>query len=377
MAPVVRSRLYDTLLQQSAEIADAWTHRLTTFNAPLNTSQDFNDTLFDITKQIISLTFSDFLDRGHARNIGKSLGLLSANNTVFLGQSQESIGFLLTQNLTPDELMSLFPQLNAVLAEIAIGFAEFAYKGAESQPQPVSDNGQCPEQQITEFKQRFSLLVSHEFRTPMATILAATELIKHYGNRLSETRKYELLDSVHDQIQFLDHLLNDISFVSTAQTFGLKFAPSPVNLEQFVHRAIKHILSKAQISDSRVEFLLRDLAVPAVIDEELFHQIVSRLLMNALLYSPSDSKVYLDFAGDSENIIIHVRDQGIGISEKDQQHIFDAFYRGDNVSFIPGIGLGLTVVKQSVAAHKGTITLSSQEHKGTIFTVSLPLRLRL
>ena len=371
MAPVVRSRLRNTLLQHAAEIADTWLHRLGTLDLPLNISPDLNDTLLDITKQIVSLLFADILDREHARTLGKKLALLSSNDPIFLGRSQESIGFLLSQKLTSDELMILYPQLNAVLAEMAIGFSNGVIQ--ELQPQP--DDCWSPEQQIVEFKRRFNSLISHEFRTPMATILASTELIKHYNSRLSEARKHELLDSVQDQIRFLDRLLNDISWVSAAQTFGVKFAPSPVELEQFVDRAVKDILSKAHISRSRVELLIKDLEVPAVIDEELFHQIVFRLLMNALLYSPSESKVYLEFTRDSENIIIRVRDQGIGISEKDQPHIFDAFYRGDNVSFIPGIGLGLTVVRQAVTAHKGTITLSSQEQKGAIFTASLPLRL--
>jgi signal transduction histidine kinase len=107
-------------------------------------------------------------------------------------------------------------------------------------------------------------------------------------------------------------------------------------------------------------------------DPKLLRQAISNLLSNAAKYSPGHDEVRFDlFCGETE-IVLHVRDQGIGIPKEDQEHLFEVFHRGRNVAGISGTGLGLPIVKQAVDAHGGTISLVSEVNLGTTFTIQLP-----
>ena len=102
------------------------------------------------------------------------------------------------------------------------------------------------------------------------------------------------------------------------------------------------------------------------------HRAVTNLLSNAIKYSHENSTIEFDLICQSDHVLIRVRDKGIGISKEDQVHLFDAFYRASNVKGIKGTGLGLTIVKQVVEAHGGTLTVESEIDRGSTFTVYLP-----
>jgi signal transduction histidine kinase len=107
------------------------------------------------------------------------------------------------------------------------------------------------------------------------------------------------------------------------------------------------------------------------LDEQLLRQIVTNLLTNAVKYSPQESYVKLDVVCDSSQVIICVKDNGIGIPEEDQLHLFQDFHRAKNVGTTPGTGLGLSIVKRAAEAHGGTVSVKSTEGVGTSFTAIL------
>jgi two-component system, sensor histidine kinase and response regulator len=108
------------------------------------------------------------------------------------------------------------------------------------------------------------------------------------------------------------------------------------------------------------------------LDVTLIHQVMTNLLINAVKFSPSDSQVLLDIQGRDDDIQIIVKDEGIGIPEEDQTHIFEPFHRAGNSSTIRGTGLGLAIVKDCIEIHQGTIELKSKLHEGTTFILTFP-----
>jgi signal transduction histidine kinase len=387
MPPIAQTQLQDNLLAHSPHIARDWLRALNTTTPLANHPVDLMDHLVDITRQITLLLFEEPLDRQIARSLGVRLAGLWSHDPLVLGRSQEVVGNQLVDHFPSDQVSTLFPRLNSILADFAVGF--MAADGDKPLPRTETSeqtNGADPsaeqalddrERKLTQLKQRFSTLVTHEFRTPMATILAASDLLRHYEHQLSHSRKQELFDSIQHEIRDLDRLLGDILLVSTAQSYGLQFTPSLLNPENFSRLVITQTLSRIQIPDNRVTFTITsssNIQSEIRLDEDLFRNMLSRLLLNAILYSPPESKVEIALDYDDEGLVLQVRDHGLGISQKDQQHIFDTFYRGENIGFMPGLGLGLALVKQCVTAHQGTITFESSEGIGTTFVVRLPLR---
>jgi signal transduction histidine kinase len=124
-----------------------------------------------------------------------------------------------------------------------------------------------------------------------------------------------------------------------------------------------------------IEFSTADLPTEAMADERLLRHILLNLLNNGVKYSPDGQAVFFNASVEEGALKFVVRDQGIGIPEKDLPSLFEAFRRGSNVGQTPGTGLGLVIVKQSVELHRGTIVVESEQGSGTSFTVTIPLTL--
>ncbi len=109
-------------------------------------------------------------------------------------------------------------------------------------------------------------------------------------------------------------------------------------------------------------------------DEKLLHHILINLLTNAVKYSPEGGEIRLELSSADDDLILRVSDQGLGIPEEDQKHLFEPFHRASNTEQIKGVGLGLVVVLTSVETWGGTIVCQSAIGRGTVFTIKLPLR---
>jgi signal transduction histidine kinase len=109
-----------------------------------------------------------------------------------------------------------------------------------------------------------------------------------------------------------------------------------------------------------------------IYDERMMRHIVSNLISNALKYSTNDKKIYVTLSQVNGTVLFSVRDEGIGIPQQDQKHLYEPFHRATNVGTISGTGLGLSITKQAVELHNGVIKLESEIGKGTTFTVNIP-----
>ncbi len=228
------------------------------------------------------------------------------------------------------------------------------------------------EQELSSLKTRFFSMASHEFRTPLSTALAATQLLENSQVTWENTEKrlrnlHRIQDSVRNMVQLLD----DILTINRAETGKLAFNPQPLNLELYC----RHFVDEMQLnagSQNPISFRTEGKSISVCLDEKLLRSILANLLSNAIKYSPQGGKVDLSLKFRSTSIAIEVKDCGIGIPQLDLDRLFEPFHRGKNVRTIPGTGLGLVVVKKCVDLHQGRIDLISAVGIGTTCLVTLP-----
>jgi PAS domain S-box-containing protein len=227
------------------------------------------------------------------------------------------------------------------------------------------------EREVTQLKEEFITMVSHDFRTPLAVIMTSNDMLERYSERLTQSRRAEQLQKIRDQVFYMTDLLDDVLLLGQSRAQKLKFNPTPLNLVDLCQSIFDEARSTA---DDKYQFRFRisGLFDEVTLDEKLVHRILANLLANAIKYSPNGGEIQLELTHEDTEIVLRVRDQGIGIPEKDQARLFEPFHRGGNTNGIKGTGLGLAIVYESVQLQSGSISVESQESKGTTFTVRLP-----
>jgi signal transduction histidine kinase len=259
------------------------------------------------------------------------------------------------------------------------------------------------EKELNELKSRFVSVVSHEFRNPLNAILFSTELIQRYGSQLQPEKRDTYLDRIQISVKRMNQLLTDVLTIAETESGKLQYSPQAVNLIEFCRDLVDEIqlsenhrcpikFSHSNYSTLASEALSLQPPISASVgrstvvetprphdvnlphlDERLLRYVLVNLLSNAIKYSHTGKPIEFDLCSDHQSVIFCIRDHGIGIPQEDCAKLFQSFYRASNVKAIPGTGLGLSIVKQCVDLHSGTIDVKSEEGKGTLFTVTLPL----
>ncbi|HML21766.1 MAG TPA: PAS domain S-box protein [Aggregatilinea sp.] len=224
--------------------------------------------------------------------------------------------------------------------------------------------------QLNEMKSRFVSIVSHEFRTPLAVIQTAIDLLVRYEDRLNSEQKIKEHTRIRAAIRNMVALLDNVLVFSRGEDKRMQLRPEPVDLNGFVRELIDEM--KHSVGSKHIFALTLDGDPIATVDPRLLRHILLNLLTNAVKYSPPETTVKIDLNCMGREAIITVADQGIGIPDEDQTHLFEPFHRAGNATEIKGTGLGLAIVKQSVDLHHGTIRFESTEGVGTTFYIHLP-----
>jgi PAS domain S-box-containing protein len=233
------------------------------------------------------------------------------------------------------------------------------------------------EKELNELKSQFISRASHEFRTPLATIQTASDLLRNYGHKMSDEKKLERIDKIQREVKGMTNLLEEVLIIGKTESGRFDLQSERINLEDF---CLEIIEQTKLIGNGKHQVIFKNINAPAKIsiDTKFFRQIVSNLLSNAIKYSPNTSEVNFTISLTSDRIpqlLLEFKDQGIGIPLNDQEKIFDHFYRAQNVGMIVGTGLGMAIIKNSVDILGGTIQLTSVENKGTTVKVKLPYAL--
>lgn len=227
------------------------------------------------------------------------------------------------------------------------------------------------EKELHELKSRFVSMTSHEFRTPLTTILSSAELLQDYGSIWNEEKKLKHLQRIQIAVKHMTELLNDVLLIGKAEAGKLEFNPTPLNLVQFCRELVEEMQLAAE--NHTIILHIGGECVNACMDEKLLRHIFTNLLSNAIKYSPSGATVKFEFVASQKVGIFRIQDQGIGIPQADIAQLFNSFHRASNVGTISGTGLGLAIVKKSVDLHNGDIFVKSAVDSGTTFVVKLPL----
>jgi signal transduction histidine kinase len=228
------------------------------------------------------------------------------------------------------------------------------------------------EKELGDLKTRFVSMASHEFRTPLSTILALTETLSAYRHKLSEEQIDQRFGKIKDQVSHLKEIMEDVLLLARMQARRVEFNPVLVDLDALCRSVLDEFQSGVDMQH-QLDYVC-DAGVYALnLDRKLMRQIISNLVSNAIKYSPDHKSVHIKLETDKDTLVLTVRDEGIGIPEIDVQHLFEPFHRADNVGTISGTGLGLVITKEAVELHGGTIAVASAVDKGTTFTVRIPI----
>ncbi len=227
------------------------------------------------------------------------------------------------------------------------------------------------EKELGELKTRFVSTASHEFRTPLATILALTETLTAYRHKLPDEQIDQRLNKIKTQVGHLKDIMEDVLMLARMQARRVDFKPALVDLDALCRGVLSEFESRPDIKH-RISYQANGETRQTMIDEKLMRQVISNLMSNAIKYSPEDKAIQVSLDRSNETCVLAVRDQGIGIPEDDVKHLFEPFHRASNVGTISGTGLGLVITKEAVELHGGTIKVESQEGIGTTFTICIP-----
>lgn len=222
-------------------------------------------------------------------------------------------------------------------------------------------------------KLKFFTNVSHEFRTPLTLILTPVEhILKHPDDPVPPTQ-FQL---IYRNAKRLLNLVNQLLDFRKLEVQEVRFNPSEGDIIAFIRETV---LSFSDLSEKKGINLRLSNSIEhleAIFDQDKLERILFNLLSNAFKFTPEGGEVSVEVMSSDENLIIHVADTGIGIPSKNIDRIFDRFFQQDLPKSMvnPGSGIGLSITREFVRAHHGTIDVQSEVGKGTRFTVTLPLQ---
>lgn len=245
------------------------------------------------------------------------------------------------------------------------------------------------ERELGALKTNFVSMASHEFRTPLTTIQTASDLLLHYGTRLTPNERDDSLRDIQNAVLQMRALMEDVLVLARMDAPVTPTAPVPWRVPELLAQLVTEARRVDQGQHNiELQHPTDPCAEVALLDEARLRKILGNLISNACKYSPPTSTVqvewrrtvrYLqrgpgDTALEMAELEIEVRDQGIGIPQQDQARLFQSFHRASNVGEVEGTGLGLPIVKRAIDSLDGAITVHSVEGQGTVFRVQLPWR---
>lgn len=227
------------------------------------------------------------------------------------------------------------------------------------------------EQELSELKSRFVSMASHEFRTPLSTILSSASLIGKYTKGEQQERRQKHIDRIKSMVNTLTGVLNDFLSLSKLEEGRIQVQPESFSFNAFCRDFLEEVwplLKEGQQIDHQA---LPEESI-VYLDKQLIKNILFNLISNAIKYSPAGSTIYCRTKLAKAKLLIEIQDDGMGIPEVDQKHLFTRFFRASNAVNIQGTGLGLNIVRSYIDLLKGSIDYSSVEGQGTTFFIEIP-----
>ncbi|MEL6559398.1 MAG: PAS domain-containing sensor histidine kinase [Bacteroidota bacterium] len=232
-------------------------------------------------------------------------------------------------------------------------------------------NALMKERELNEMKSRFVSMASHEFRTPLTTILSSTNLMARYAEGPAQAKMEKHFGRIRSNIKNLTDILNDFLSLEKLESGLMKADFEQIDLNKFIDELVEEtipLLKEGQYFDVNGSGAISSFYT----DQKILKNIMLNIISNASKYSENDKKVTIKIDETSADIQISVIDEGIGIPKAEQKRMFERFFRAKNAGNIQGTGLGLFIVKKYVTLLKGDVSMESKEGVGTTIKITLP-----
>ncbi len=229
------------------------------------------------------------------------------------------------------------------------------------------------EKELNELKSRFVSMASHEFRTPLSTILSSVSLVQKYDSPENEDKREKHIIRIKSAVNNLTGILNDFLSLDKLETGKVENNPVEFDVVKFAEEMTEEMQAVAKKGQS-VIYKHSGKNTIVVADKHILKNILHNLLSNASKYSGEGTEVSFNTFSDKTKLKIEIRDNGIGIPEEEKQHMFERFFRAKNAVNIGGTGLGLNIVKKYTELLNGEIGFESKAGEGTTFTLIIPLK---
>jgi signal transduction histidine kinase len=227
------------------------------------------------------------------------------------------------------------------------------------------------EKELSDLKSRFVSMASHEFRTPLSTILSSVSLIGKYVEANEQDKRDKHILRIRSAVNNLTDILNEFLSLGKIEEGKIQIHFSEFNIKEqmrLIISEIRPILKKGQI----IEYVHEGLT-QVNLDLSLVRNILINLISNAIKFSTEGATIWVTSSCENNMIVLTIKDHGLGIPDEEMKHLFERFFRGKNVMNIPGTGLGLHIVSKYIELMGGTISVASEIEKGTTFTIKFNL----
>lgn len=227
------------------------------------------------------------------------------------------------------------------------------------------------EKELGDLKSRFVSMASHEFRTPLSTILSSASLLAKYTETVEQEKRDKHIDRIKSSVNNLTDILNEFLSIGKIEDGKIVARYRRFNVKDFIADICAEIRGIAK-KNQQITYTHSGKQV-IELDDSLLRNIIFNLLSNAIKFTGEDGIIEIISAVEEDIFTITIKDNGIGISTEDQQHLFERFFRASNVTNIQGTGLGLHIVAKYAELMNGTISFESELEKSTSFTISFNL----
>jgi PAS domain S-box-containing protein len=269
-----------------------------------------------------------------------------------------------------NELKTLNTELEGKVEERTLILREALQRLEESQKE-LSDALE-KEKQLNEIKSRFVSMASHEFRTPLSTVLSSASLAMKYTTTEEQDKRVRHLEKIKSSVKHLNDILEDFLSLGKLDEGKVLSHSSEFDLEEFITELIDEIKGLLK-KDQEIQFHYKG-NKEVFSDKKLLKNILINLITNAIKFSGEDGSINISADINESRGQIRVSDNGIGIPQEDLEHMFSSFYRGANALNIQGTGLGLHIVKRFVELMDGQVEIKSELGSGTAITITIPVK---
>lgn len=296
---------------------------------------------------------------------GKHIRECNCNNEIFT--------FILTNYESIDKLVEKTEDIHVGASNLRVSYKTLIRNDGNACGSLLIAKDVTSQKLAEQAKIEFLSHVSHELKAPLNTIKSYTEMLVDGETNNRETL-LEFCNTINEEADRLAGLINNLLHLSKIEMGSLTLSMSMTKTREFIENIFKIAISQKK-KDISYELILPDKLPPVNIDKEFMGVVLINLMGNAIQYTPEHGRVTLRAEEDEDNVMIHVIDTGIGISEEDMPHVFEKFYRSsdDQVRKKTGHGLGLAIARQIVELHGGVIKVISKKGEGSQFSVILPV----